>query len=75
MASSPTSVRAGNGYAAALLAPVLGAAAMGIPPVLVRAANADAGPFARAFRPVCLALPVLHAWMGISTARPNREAP
>jgi drug/metabolite transporter (DMT)-like permease len=75
MASSSTSVRAGSGYAAALLALVLGAVAMGISPVLVRAANADVGPFASAFWRVCLALPILYAWMRIEEARKPRARP
>ena len=72
MASSSTSVRAGSGFAAAFLALVLGAVAMGISPIFVRYANADVGPFASAFWRVFLALPILYAWMRIEEARQPR---
>ena len=74
MASSSTSVRAGSGFAAAFLALVLGAVAMGISPIFVRYANADVGPFASAFWRVFLALPILYAWMRIEEARQPRAA-
>lgn len=50
--------------AAALLALVMGALAMGISPIFVRAA--DVGPFASAFWRVLLALPALWLWMRLS---------
>ena len=55
---------AARGGAAALLALVAGAVAMGISPIFVRVA--DVGPFTSAFWRVALALPVLYAWMRIA---------
>ncbi len=62
---------AGRG-AAAFLALVLGALAMGISPIFVR--WADVGPFTSAFWRVFLALPALYVWMRIAEreARPRR---
>ncbi|HEY8384552.1 MAG TPA: DMT family transporter [Microvirga sp.] len=67
-------LRAETGIAAPVAALVLGAVAMGISPVFVRYASADVGPFASAFWRVCLALPVLYAWMRIEEARTPRSA-
>jgi drug/metabolite transporter (DMT)-like permease len=53
-----------SGIAAPFTALVIGALAMGVSPIFVRLA--DVGPFASAFWRVCLALPVLYAWMRFS---------
>lgn len=74
MVSTP-SVRVDSGFAGAFAALCLGAVAMGISPVFVRFANADVGPFASAFWRVCLALPVLYAWMRLEEARAPADAP
>lgn len=50
--------------APALVALILGAAAMGVSPIFVRLA--DVGPFASAFWRVFLSLPVLWLWMRVS---------
>lgn len=52
-----------SNQAAAFVALVMGAAAMGMSPIFVR--MADVGPFASAFWRAALALPVLYVWMRI----------
>jgi drug/metabolite transporter (DMT)-like permease len=61
-ASSPSSASSIS-FTTAFAALCLGAVAMGISPVFVRAANAEVGPFASAFWRVGLSLPFLFAWM------------
>jgi drug/metabolite transporter (DMT)-like permease len=68
--SSMAPPAAGRG-AAAFVALVAGAAAMGISPIFVRLA--DVGPFASAFWRVALALPALYAWMRLTETAPVRR--
>ena len=70
---SEAASRAAGRDAAAFLALVLGAVAMGISPIFVR--WADVGPFTSAFWRVTLALPALYLWMRLSEgeARPRRR--
>lgn len=63
MSPTETTAPLDAGFASALAALCAGAVAMGISPIFVRFASADAGPFASAFWRVALALPVLYAWM------------
>jgi drug/metabolite transporter (DMT)-like permease len=74
MTSTPSTVPAAGGQAAAFAALCAGAVAMGISPVFVRFASADVGPFASAFWRVALALPVLYAWMRVDEAGRGRAA-
>lgn len=60
---------AGLGRTGSLAALVLGALAMGISPLFVRAVSGEIGPFASAFWRVALSLPVLYAWMRFEEAR------
>ncbi len=76
MSSTPSTIPAAGGQAAAFAALCAGAVAMGISPVFVRFAAADVGPFASAFWRVALALPVLYAWMRVEEAgAPRRGGP
>src|SRR5688572_19137209 len=72
MSSSDTAARLDTGFAGAFAALCAGAVAMGISPIFVRFAAADVGPFASAFWRVCLALPVLYAWVRIEEAKAPR---
>jgi drug/metabolite transporter (DMT)-like permease len=73
--STPSQARLDTGFASAFTALCLGAVAMGISPIFVRYASADVGPFASAFWRVCLALPLLYAWMRIEEARAPEGTP
>lgn len=58
----------------ALVALVLGAAAMGVSPLFVRIASAEIGPFASAFWRVMFGLPLLYLWARIE-APPTAAGP
>lgn len=73
--STPSQARLDTGFASAFTCLCLGALAMGISPIFVRYASADVGPFASAFWRVCLALPLLYAWMRIEEARAPKGTP
>ena len=70
--ASPTH-RVGLEQQLALVALVLGAAAMGISPLFVRMASSEVGPFASAFWRVFFGLPVLYVWARLEPAQPDRR--
>lgn len=64
VSAAAPSARSEMGFAAAFVALVLGAMAMGVSPIFVRYSAADAvGPFASAFWRMAVALPALYIWM------------
>ena len=71
LAPLPRRAKPPLGQTAGLVALVLGAAAMGLSPILVRLA--DVGPFASAFWRVGLALPLLWLWMRFAERRSRAE--